>query len=736
MSEYRVAVGKERDFAYFTLMEEKLNDFLKELNPEQQEAVIHGQGPLLILAGAGSGKTRVLTYRIAFLVAEKLALPENILGVTFTNKAAGEMKERVGKLLGVKSANVWLSTFHSFCAKILRQYADRLCFSRSFTIYDEDDQTSLISGCIRERDLPKQRFSSGAVLNKISSCKNVLVDWRENYNYAHDYFDKTAAALYQDYQTRLEKANAMDFDDLLMLTVKLFRQEPQVLSQLQDRFQYLLVDEYQDTNHAQYMLLKLLAEKEKNLAVVGDDDQSIYGWRGADLKNILDFERDYPNCKVIRLEQNYRSTQKILDAAWSVVKNNLSRKDKKLWTENESGERIKLLESFDEKHEALLVVDKIRGLSNKYKWSDFVILYRTNAQSRVLEQGLRDAGIPYVIVGGVRFYERKEIKDVLAFLKVLTNPKDDLSLKRIVKTFGDGVGEKTLSNVEEFASRNGITLLEALQQEGLQKELSPRARKTIAKITGWLNDLDGMKNKLGLDELVEKILEKTGYLEALTQENTEESLTRAENLKELVAAVREFKERTDNPGLENFLEEVTLITDIDQWDDSKEAVTLMTLHAAKGLEFSVVFMVGLEEGLFPLSRSLESVEQTEEERRLFYVGCTRAKNLLFLSYARMRSRFGQMLNLKSRFLDELPEELIETEKPEEKVWETVAKKIEVNSGMNSMLRVGCRIIHPTFGYGEVVGKDGAGENLRLTVIFRGGVKKRLLAKYADLEIVG
>ena len=713
-----------------------MRDFLNELNPPQREAVTHGQGPLLILAGAGSGKTRVLTYRIAYLVAEKLTQPENILGLTFTNKAAGEMKERVGKLLGVKSANVWLSTFHSFCARILRQYSDRLGYSRHFTIYDQDDQTSLVNECIRERDLPRQRFSSGGVLNKISSCKNILVDWRENYNYAHDYFDKTAASLYQDYQIRLEKANAMDFDDLLMLAVKLLKQEPAVLGQLQDRFQYLLVDEYQDTNHAQYILLKLLADKERNLAVVGDDDQSIYGWRGADLKNILDFERDYPNCKVIRLEQNYRSTQKILEAAWSVVKNNLSRKDKKLWTENESGERIKLLGSFDERHEGMMVVDKIRGLSNRYEWSDFVILYRTNAQSRVLEQGLRDAGIPYVIVGGVRFYERKEIKDILAFLKVLTNPRDDLSLKRIVKIFGEGVGEKTLSNMEKFASGNGITILEALQQEELQKELSPKAKKTIARITGWLVDLEGMKNKLGLDELVEKILERTGYLEALTQENTEESLTRAENLKELVAAVREFKERTDNPSLENFLEEVTLITDIDQWDNTKEAVTLMTLHAAKGLEFSVVFMVGLEEGLFPLSRSLESVEQTEEERRLFYVGCTRAKNLLFLSYARMRSRFGQMLNLKSRFLDELPEELIEMEKPEEKVWESVAAVAETDSHTSAMLRVGCRIIHPTFGYGEVVGKDGSGENLRLTVIFRGGVKKKLLAKYADLEIVG
>ncbi len=713
-----------------------MTDFLKELNPPQREAVTHPKGPLLILAGAGSGKTRVLTYRIAFLIAEKLANPENILGVTFTNKAAGEMKERVANLVGVKSASIWLSTFHSFCARLLRQYAQHIGYSQHFTIYDEDDQSALISECIKERDLPRQRFAPSLVLNKISACKNVLIDYQSYFQHAHDYFEKTVAELYQSYQTRLEKANALDFDDLLMQTVRLLQRQEKVLAQLQERFQHILVDEYQDTNHAQYVLVKSLSGQSRNLAVVGDDDQSIYGWRGADLKNILDFERDYPECKVVRLEQNYRSTQNILEAAWSVVKNNFSRKEKKLWTENVSGEKIKLLEGYDEKQEAQSVVEKIRELRSRNEWSDFVILYRTNAQSRVLEQALRDAGMPYVIVGGVRFYERKEIKDILAFLKILANPKDDLSLKRIIKTFGEGIGEKTISVLEKKALTEGLSLLEALQDKTFISELSTKAKKSFEKLIGWQKEFEEAKDGISLPELTERILERTGYLEELTLERSEESLNRAENLRELVSAVREFTERSENPSLESFLEEVALITDIDQWDNAKEAVSLMTLHSAKGLEFSVVFLVGLEEGLFPLSRSLESVEQTEEERRLFYVGCTRAKQLLFLSYARMRNRFGQTYNLRSRFLDEIPEELIEIQRPEQVLWEKVEKLAEMESRLDSMLRVGSRIIHPTFGYGQVVAKEGSGENLRLTVVFNRGMKKRLLAKYADLEIVG
>ncbi len=715
-----------------------MNNLLSELNPPQKEAVTHGEGPLLILAGAGSGKTRVLTYRIAYLISEKLAGPENILGVTFTNKAAGEMKERVEKLVGIKSAGITLSTFHSFCARLLRQEGERLGFSRNYSIYDESDQQALINSLLEERNLSKQCFPAGLVANKISACKNILLDWKDYYNYAHDYFEKNIAELYQTYQTRLSESNAMDFDDLIMHSVNLFKSSPEVLERFQNRFRFLLVDEFQDTNIAQYTLVKLLAQKHKNLAVVGDDDQSIYGWRGADLKNILNFEKDFPECRVINLEQNYRSTGFILDTAWAVVKNNLARKEKKLWTDRSGGEKVRLLDNYDERYEAQSVVQKIKELDPQYSYSDFVILYRTNAKSRVLEQKLRDSGLPYVIVGGVRFYERKEVKEILAFLKLLLNPRDGVSLKRILKTFGEGIGEKSLSAVELYSNENRLTLLESISQKDLQDQQSAKAKKSLIKISGWLKEFQYASQTLGLDELTQLVLEKTGYLETLRLEGTEESLSRVENLNELVIATQEFKERNPGATLEIFLEEVALMTDIDQWDNTKEKISLMTLHAAKGLEFAVVFLVGLEEGLFPLSRALESVEETEEERRLFYVGCTRAKDLLFLSYAQSRTRYSQTanFNVKSRFIDEIPEELLQSERRQPDKWEQSGKSSDFKSDSFSMLKTGSRVIHPTFGYGQVLTKQGSGEGLKLTVVFKGGLKKQLLAKYAELEIVG
>ncbi len=713
-----------------------MQNFLKELNPPQQEAVTHDSGPLLILAGAGSGKTRVLTYRTAFLVAEKKVPAQNILGVTFTNKAAGEMKNRVEDLLGLRSANLWFSTFHSLCAKILRAEANAAGYSRYFTIYDEDDQLSLVKECLEELGLASRRFSPSAMLNKISACKNILIDWRTYPNYAYDFFEKNVARVYEFYQKKLENANALDFDDLIMKTVELFEKTPKILEKYQNLWEHILVDEYQDTNKAQYVLVKLLSEKNKNLCVVGDDDQSIYGWRGADLNNILDFEKDFPDCKVIRLEQNYRSTNIILDAAWSVVKNNTSRKEKKLWTEKAGGEKLTVSVCYDEKNEAAGIVDKIKELSKDYSYNDFVILYRTNAQSRVLEQSLRDEGIPYTIVGGVRFYERKEIKDILAFLRILINPNDSLSLKRVLKTFGDGIGAKTILKVEEFAFKNDKTLLESLFEKELINSLPNKAKNAILHIAHLIKELDEMKEKLPVNELTEKIIQNTNYLDTLLLDKTEEAESRAENVKELISATTEFKERHPDPTLENFLEEVSLMTDIDRWDSSQQTVNLMTLHSAKGLEFPIVFICGLEEGLFPLSRSMDTIAELEEERRLFYVGVTRAKEKVFLSYAKKRKRFGEMLNLRSQFLDEIPEGLVMEESFEEKFADKIslAEKSHYNH-YDSMLKVGTRVIHSTFGLGEIVKKEGMGENLQLTVLFNEG-KKKLLAKYANLEIVG
>ncbi|EQB62959.1 MAG: hypothetical protein RBG1_1C00001G0538 [candidate division Zixibacteria bacterium RBG-1] len=711
-------------------------DFLKELNPPQKEAVTHNSGPLLILAGAGSGKTRVLTYRTAFLVAERKIPAQNILGVTFTNKAAGEMKNRVEGLLGLRSANLWFSTFHSLCAKILRAEACQIGYNKYFTIYDDDDQTSLIRECLEELEISSQKFSPSAILNKISACKNILMDWRTYPNYAYDFFEKNVAKVYELYQRKLEKANAFDFDDLIMKTVEVLEKNPKVLEKYQNLWEHILVDEYQDTNKAQYVLVKLLSEKNKNLCVVGDDDQSIYGWRGADLNNILDFEKDFPNCKVVRLEQNYRSTNIILDAAWSVVKNNTSRKEKKLWTEKTGGEKLTVSVCYDEKNEALGIVEKIKELSRDYSHNDFVILYRTNAQSRVLEQCLRDEGIPYAIVGGVRFYERKEIKDILAFLRILLNPNDSLSLKRVLKTFGDGIGAKTILKIEESAFKSNKTLLESLFEKELVGSLATKAKNSILHIAQLIKELDVLKSKLSVNELTERIIKETRYLDILLLDRTEEAESRAENVKELISAAAEFKERHSEPTLENFLEEVSLMTDFDRWDASQETVNLMTLHSAKGLEFPVVFICGLEEGLFPLSRSMDTVAELEEERRLFYVGVTRAEEKVFLSYAKRRKRFGEMLNLKSQFLDEIPGELVEVENFEEKFADRIslAEKSHFNH-YDSMLKVGTRVIHSTFGLGEIVKKDGMGENLQLIVLFNGG-KKKLMAKYANLEIVG
>jgi DNA helicase-2/ATP-dependent DNA helicase PcrA len=732
-----------------------LIDFLNDLNPAQRESATHASGPLLILAGAGSGKTRVLAYRIAYLVGVEKIDPQKILAVTFTNKAAGEMKSRVEKLLGKTGFDIWVSTFHSLCARILRVEAGVLGYTRAFSIYDEDDQLSLIKKCMEELNISTKEFSKEAIRSHISKAKDKLIDWQEYASLTHDFFEEKVAKVYELYEKKIKEANAFDFDDLIMKTAEIFKNYPPILTKYQNRFEYILVDEYQDTNHAQYVLVNLLASKSRNLCVVGDEDQSIYGWRGADIHNILDFERDYPDAKVVKLEENYRSTQVILDAATAVVRNNKKRKGKTLYTKMKGGEKLRLFYVETDILESKALVRRIQHLMQKEKntRSDFVILYRTNAQSRLFEQELRDNGIPYIIVGGVRFYERKEIKDILAYLKVIANPKDELSLKRIINVPTRGIGDKTISKIEDFCRRQNLTFFDGINQiEKIERSeihriegIPTRLKNTIQDFSKMMHEFSKMKEKMPVDELTEKIAEKSGYLDELKKEKTIEAENRAENVKELINATAEFKERSGNPTLEGFLEEVSLITDIDQWDNTRDAVTLMTLHSAKGLEFPVVFIAGLEEGLFPISRSLENPSDLEEERRLFYVGITRARKRLFLSHARFRRRFGEMTNLRSRFLDEIPEELLQVEDYVSLRAEVFAKpdldrveefSPETATVYDSLLQVGTRVIHSHWGEGQIVQREGFGENLKLTVIFKGGVKKKLLAKYADLEIVG
>lgn len=722
-------------------------DFLKDLNPAQREAVTYTAGPLLVLAGAGSGKTRVLTYRIAYLIGVNKIEPWKILAVTFTNKAAGEMKERVEKLLGKAGTHVSMSTFHSWCARILRTEANLLGYTSNFSIYDEDDQISVIKKCMEELNLDPKKISPDAVQSRISNAKDKLITWQDFSLQTKDFFEENVSRIYNLYQNKLQEANAFDFDDLIMRAVELFTNHPAVLEKYQNRFHHILVDEYQDTNHAQYMLVNLVASKNRNLCVVGDEDQSIYGWRGADINNILNFEKDYPDAKVVKLEQNYRSTQIILDAAGAVVKNNQERKGKILYTQIQGGEKISLLFLENEHHEGENIVEQIKHLiqHNDYLKSDFVILYRTNAQSRVFEQKLRDSGIPYVIVGGLRFYERKEVKDLLAYLKVLTNPKDNLSWKRIINVPARGIGAQTILKIENFCLRKSVSLLEGIKQIEEIEGISPRLKRTIHEFSKMMDEFFMQKAKLPIDELGELIAERTGYIDELKREKTIEAENRIENIKELINAISEFQERSEVATLEAFLEEVSLITSIDMWDKTKEAITLMTLHAAKGLEFRVVFIAGLEEGLFPISRSLENPSDLEEERRLFYVGITRAKERLFLSYARHRRRFADMVNLKSRFLDEVPEKLL---KIEDHIFssENSFDKLDLNriksfspqsaDPYDSMLQIGATVIHPHWGEGVILSREGSGEDLILTVVFRGGIKKKLLAIYANLEIVG
>jgi len=711
----------------------------KQLNPAQYEAVTYPQGPLLIFAGAGSGKTRVLTYRIAHLVGALGVDPYNILAVTFTNKAAGEMKQRLEKLLGRQFQGLWVSTFHSLCARILRFDGELLGYNRNFSIYDQDDSLSLIKRCYKELGMQDANPAPGICAVKISRAKDRLIYPQEYKSSASNLIERNVARVYERYQEELLASNALDFDDLIMKAVELFRKSPEILDKYRQRFLHILVDEYQDTNHAQYVLVNLLAAEHKNLCVVGDDDQSIYGWRGADISNILNFEKDFPGAKVVRLEQNYRSTQTILTAASAVVVKNVGRSPKKLWTEGEVGNKLTILPTEDESREAATVVEKLSELRSTdfLKLSDFVILYRTNAQSRSLEEVLRRTGIPYEIVGGVRFYERMEIKDILAYLRVIVNPSDTVSLLRIVNVPKRGIGAQTISKLQNWADSEKISFYEALILSEENPELSQNVKKKLAEFGKLLESFKEKVGQLPPEELTSEMIEKIDYIHHL-EENfpREEAETRIDNVKELVSAMQELSERSETPTLEAFLEEVSLLTDIDRWDSECDKVTLMTLHSAKGLEFPVVFITGLEEGLFPLSRCMESREELEEERRLFYVGLTRARERVFLSYAFRRRRFDDVGSLRSQFLEEIPQELVEEEKPERFAEVYSQQELKQYAAAEQLLEVGIRVYHDSFGVGKVLEKKGAGENLTVTVLFEGYLKKKIMVKYANMEILG
>jgi len=702
---------------------------LKSLNPEQQEAVKHVNGPLLIIAGAGSGKTRVLTHRIAYLIKEHKVPPSNILAVTFTNKAANEMKHRLDRLTGILSRQLWIGTFHSVCGRILRHDIDKIGWRKDFLIFDEDDQESLIREVIKELDLD-DRFKPRMVLEKISKAKNELKTPKGYEDTALDFAAEKVAAAYRSYQEKLFKNNAMDFDDMLMLTVKLFKEAPKILESYQERFLYINVDEYQDTNLVQYTLTNMLAGKHKNLCVVGDNDQSIYGWRGADFRNILNFERDYKDVKVVLLEQNYRSTKTILDAANNVIANNELRKEKNLWTENPEGELLEHFTAQDSHGEARFITSEIKKLADKYMYNDFAVLYRTNAQSRVLEEVFMQEGIPYRIVSGIKFYERAEIKDILSFLRLIVNSKDNISATRLILNTLDGVGKGTLKKLEEAGEKENRSIFETLQDID-KLDLSPKLKKLLARFADAINGFKFDLTNCTASEMIEKVINESGYKKKLEEENSPEAISRVENIKELISVAKEFEKNSAENTLMAFLTQVSLMTDLDKLDENTPAVILMTLHSAKGLEFPVVFIAGMEEGIFPHYRSLMEPAELEEERRLCYVGMTRAKKRLYLTSAEERLIFGESwYNGPSRFLEEIPSNLIKADmaaKDQEKI-EINAPAEEIEYSYN----VGDAINHPKFGRGEILGLSGKGSELIIQVNFESAGEKLLMAKYAPL----
>ncbi|MFY9588342.1 MAG: DNA helicase PcrA [Actinomycetota bacterium] len=713
-------------------------DLLEDLNPVQREAVVHDGGPLLVVAGAGSGKTKVLTHRIAYLIRERKVSPFAILAITFTNKAAGEMKDRVGGLVGSKLGQaMWVMTFHSACSRILRKEANRLGFTSSFTIYDQADSERLIAYCSKDLEVDPRRFTPRMIKNAIGKAKDTLIDEDTYANAAGDnWHERTVAEIYALYQSRLRAANAMDFDDLIMNTVHLFRLFDDVLEAYRNKFLHVLVDEFQDTNHAQYVLAKLLAERDRNIAVVGDLDQSIYKFRGADFTNVLRFEEDFPDARVITLEQNYRSTQTILSAANAVIENNQMRKPKTLWTEMAGGELITRYHAENEHEEAAWISREIERLREEEsrKFSDVALFYRTNAQSRVLEEIFVRVGIPYRVVGSLKFYDRKEIKDALAYLRVLVNPADEVSLRRIVNVPKRGIGDQTVAAIDRFGKANEITMSDALERADENPDLGPRAKTAAANVGALLRVLREIAER-GSDpaDVLEAVLERTGYIEELDADGSIEALGRVENLKELVGVSREFAGENPEGGVREFLEQVALVSDADELVEEEGAVTMMTMHIAKGLEFPVVFMVGMEDGVFPHMRSMTDPAELEEERRLAYVGITRAKERLYLTHAWSRSLYGgSNYNPPSRFLHEIPEELVRLI---ESTGESDESQIPPTERRTLSLAVGDEVFHERWGRGVVTAVSGRGQNAEASVHFEDEGTKRLLLAYAPLQRV-
>ena len=772
-----------------------MEEILKGLNDKQYEAVVNTEGPCLVIAGAGSGKTKVLTHKIAYLMGEKNILPWNILAITFTNKAAKEMKERIELLVGDAAKDMWIGTFHSICVRILRKFIDRIGFDSSFIIFDSTDQKTMIKQILKDLQLDDKIFTDRSVMSEISNAKNEMLEPETYAVKAHgDFRKERIAEVYERYQKRLKENNAIDFDDIINYTIKILMENPDVLQYYSNKFEYVLVDEYQDTNKSQFTLVTMLASKHGNITAVGDNDQGIYSFRGADISNILNFEKDFPGTKIIKLEQNYRCTGNILKVANAVIKNNEVKYDKKLWTENDVGNLPKVFSADNEYDEGRYIAEQIEHLirEEKYKYSDFAVLYRMNTQSRAIEEILRREAIPYKIVGGLKFYERKEIKDIISYLRLVQNSADNLSLNRVINEPKRGIGKTSLDKIAQIAGENNISMYQVIKNAdvyGLN-----RVYLNSREFIDCMESIIAKKDELTISELVKKILKDTGYTRALENENTIEAENRIANLEEFLNVAVEFEEESADNGLSDFLEGITLSSDLDNMEETEESVTLMTLHSAKGLEFPVVFLVGMEEGIFPGYKSIGEQKELEEERRLCYVGVTRAKENLFLTNSKQRTTFGSTThNPPSRFLQEIPKELldgyedavismpkkesvfgdsgytwsygsknngnIKTYKTTELQYATAATGVQKNSGTTgfafrtaesflnnigkksnnnidiSAYQSGVRVYHKKFGEGTINYVEPEGEDLKVDINFDKVGHKRLMAKFANLEIL-